>query len=103
MRIKFHPIMGEMGKKNEITVYFEDQRLTAYEEECIAAALMANGIRAFRKTRKRGDCRGYFCGIGRCTDCIMIVDGRPNVRTCVAPVREGMKIKKQVGLGNWEI
>ena len=51
--------------------------------------------------RDRGYPRGIFCGIGRCTDCVMTVDGQPNVRTCVTPVRAGMKVETQQGLGKW--
>ena len=69
--------------------------MQAFEGEPIAAALMANGIRVFRKTRKRGEPRGVFCAIGRCTDCIMTVDGVPNVRTCMVLVKEGMQIKSE--------
>jgi hypothetical protein len=29
----------------------------------------------------------------------MVVDGQPNVRTCVTPVREGMKVEVQDGRG----
>ena len=32
----------------------------------------------------------------------MVVDGIPNVRTCITPVRDGMKIETQKGLGSWE-
>jgi len=35
--------------------------------------------------------------LGRCTDCMMIVNGQPNVRTCVTPARDGMVIQTQVG------
>ncbi|MEA4893161.1 MAG: 2Fe-2S iron-sulfur cluster-binding protein, partial [Peptococcaceae bacterium] len=28
-------------------------------------------------------------------------DGQPNVRTCVTPVRAGMKVETQIGLGRW--
>ncbi|MHB8947330.1 MAG: (2Fe-2S)-binding protein, partial [Bacillota bacterium] len=45
--------------------------------------------------------RGLFCAIGRCTDCVMTVDGVPNVRTCVTPVREGLRVETQRGLGEW--
>jgi len=31
----------------------------------------------------------------------MIVDGVPNVRTCVTPVRDGMVVQTQKGLGEW--
>jgi hypothetical protein len=37
--------------------------------------------------------------VGRCSDCLMIVDDEPNVRVCVTPVREGMNVKTQHGLG----
>ena len=30
-----------------------------------------------------------------------IVDGVPGVRTCVTPVREGMVVETQEGLGEW--
>ncbi len=45
--------------------------------------------------------RGLFCAIGRCTDCVMTVDGVPNVRTCVTLVEGGMSIETQRGLGKW--
>jgi hypothetical protein len=31
----------------------------------------------------------------------MVVDGRPNVRTCVTLARDGMVIETQKGLGSW--
>jgi aerobic-type carbon monoxide dehydrogenase small subunit (CoxS/CutS family) len=67
----------------------------------IAAMLLAHGISTFRRTVKNDSPRGIYCGIGRCTDCIMTVDGVPNVRTCVTPVREGMSVETQRGVGRW--
>ena len=66
--------------------------IEACEGEPIAAALVAAGIKVFRTTRKRDEPRRIFCAVGRCTDCIMTVDGQPNVRTCITPVRDGMEI-----------
>ena len=62
---------------------------------------MNAGIRSFRLTAKKKEKRGIFCAIGRCTDCMMIVDGVPNTRTCVTRVREGMKVRTQEGLGSF--
>ena len=28
----------------------------------------------------------------------MIVDGKPNIRTCVTPLKEGMKVQTQYGV-----
>ena len=102
MRIESHPILGDLESVREVVIYYEGEPVKAREGECVASALVAHGVKVFRETAKRGEGRGYFCGIGRCTDCVMIVDGVPNVRTCITAVREGMRIKRQVGLGSWE-
>jgi predicted molibdopterin-dependent oxidoreductase YjgC len=93
LRVKDHPILdkGKRGKK--ITISVDGNKMEAIEGEPIAAALMANGIRIFRRTRKRFEPRGVFCAIGLCTDCIMTVDGVSNVRTCVTMAKDGMDIR----------
>ncbi|MGI6603771.1 MAG: (2Fe-2S)-binding protein [bacterium] len=101
MRVNEHPVLGQLAEAPEVTIEVDGRSITAREGEPIAAALLAAGIRVFRTTRRLGHPRGLFCGIGRCTDCVMIVDGIPNVRTCVTPVRAGMKIETQRGLGRW--
>ncbi|MEM2122451.1 MAG: (2Fe-2S)-binding protein [Candidatus Bathyarchaeia archaeon] len=101
MRIYDHPILGRLREKKKVFIEVDGKRVEAYEGEPIAAALLAAGIRIFRYTLKENRPRGLFCAIGRCTDCVMTVDGVPNIRTCVTPVRDGMKVETQVGLGRW--
>jgi predicted molibdopterin-dependent oxidoreductase YjgC len=98
MRVKDHVVLGEdkPGKLVEITV--DGKLVQAREGEQILAALIVHGIIINRYTVKRKEPRGLFCGIGQCTDCAMIVDGKPNVRTCVTPVRMGMAIETQHGV-----
>lgn len=97
-RIINHPIVEREERKN-VTIYVDGKKLEAKEGEMIAAALLANNIHTFRFTKKEHEPRGIFCGIGQCNDCVMIVDGVPNTRTCVTPVRDGMVIMTQKGLG----
>ena len=99
MRIREHPILGTLEKKKTVTIEVDGRAVIAIEDEPIAAALMATGISVFRYTRKKTEPRGVFCAIGQCTDCMMTVDGIPNVRTCVTPVKQGMKIETQHGIG----
>jgi predicted molibdopterin-dependent oxidoreductase YjgC len=82
-----------------VKIEVDGKEIEARAGEPIAAALLAAGQSVFRYTRKRKEPRGVFCAIGRCTDCMMVVDGVPNVRTCVTPVRAGMKVETQHGLG----
>lgn len=98
MRVEKHPILGDLPQQKKVTLYYNGRPLEAYEGEPVAAALMNAGIRVFRTTAKRKEPRGIFCAIGRCTDCMMIVDGVPNTRTCVTYVKDGMRVEKQEGL-----
>ena len=97
-RITEHPILI-IEDTEELTFYYEGSPLTARRGDTIAAALIDNGIRAFRETSKRHETRGLYCGIGQCSDCVMVVNGRPNVRTCVTLVEEGMRVEVQKGTG----
>ena len=101
-RIENHPILGELEKGKKVILYFEGEPIEAFEGEPVAVALMAAGHRVLRYTEKYHQPRGIFCALGRCTVCMMIVDGRPNIRTCITPVREGMSVEIQKGLGQWE-
>ena len=98
MRVIKHPILDELDTSARVTIYYNGQPVEALEGEPIAAALINAGITAFRTTQKRHEPRGIFCAIGRCTDCVMVVDGKPNVRTCVTPLKEGMDVRTQDGV-----
>jgi predicted molibdopterin-dependent oxidoreductase YjgC len=100
-RIQHHSILGELAATDEVTIFFEGAALKARAGEPIMSALIAAGVKVFRYTKK-GSPRRFFCGIGRCTDCVMIVDGVPGVRTCVTEVRNGMNIERQHGVGSWK-
>lgn len=97
-RMTQHPFL-EIPESEAITFYYNGMPLQAREGDTIAAALTDNGIRVFRTTVKRGEPRGLFCAIGQCTDCVMVVNGQPNVRTCVTPVRQDTRVETQNGLG----
>jgi predicted molibdopterin-dependent oxidoreductase YjgC len=101
MRVKEHPILGDLQNEKEVTLVVDGRKIKAYEGEMISAALVASGIFTFRYTSKKKEPRGIFCAIGRCTDCVMEVNGRPNVRTCITPVEDNMVINTQKGLGVW--
>ena len=101
MRVVKHPVLPD-DPATDCTIFYDGKAIPAKTGEPIAAALLAAGVRVFRETPKKKHPRGIFCGIGRCTDCVMIVDGEPNVRTCVTPVHEGMEVRTQRGLGVWK-
>jgi predicted molibdopterin-dependent oxidoreductase YjgC len=97
MRVMKHPILGPLDQIKEVKITVNGKVISAIEGEPIASALIAAGIMTFRRTRVLKEPRGYFCGIGLCSDCMMIVDDVPNVRTCITPVKDGMNIETQLG------
>ncbi|MEA4973059.1 hypothetical protein SDC9_143099 [bioreactor metagenome] len=98
-RVEVHPILGEFNTEKKLVKFrYNDTELEGYEGEPIASALLAAGIKIHRYSLKEKKARGIFCAIGRCTDCVMVVDGNINVRTCVTPLKEGMVVQTQYGL-----
>ncbi len=97
-RIDAHPIL-KIEEAPVITFYYNNAPLQAKQGDTIAAALLSCGIRVFRKTAKNGSPRGVYCGIGQCTDCVVVVNGEPNIRSCVTLVEENMRVEQQQGLG----
>ena len=102
-RIVEHPILGAPEKGRRVVFTYDGVRMEGYEGEPIAMALKAAGIEVHRFTAKRHEPRGIFCAIGRCTDCVMVVDGKPNVRTCMTPLAEGMDVRTQDGVEPLEL
>lgn len=97
-RIEEHPILGKIEKGRIVKFLFDGKEYEGHEGEPISVALKEAGIMVHRYTKKEHSPRGIFCAIGRCTDCVMIVNGNPNVRTCVTPLEEGMDVKTQYGV-----
>jgi D-hydroxyproline dehydrogenase subunit gamma len=91
---------GSVQRGLAVRLWVDDREVLAYAGESLAAALLAGGTRGLRHTL-RGAPRGYFCGMGVCHDCLVTVDGIPNVRACMTPVRDGLQVRLQRGLGEW--
>ncbi len=94
MRIRAHPII-DFKKRKGIPFYFQKRKIVGEEGDTIASALHAAGVRTLTMSLKYESPRGFFCGIGKCSSCLMRVNGIPNVRTCIAPLKEGIHVKMQ--------
>ena len=86
----------ERGQAARITL--DGRPVTAHVGESVAAVLLADGRLTFRTTAD-GEPRGLYCGMGVCFDCLVVVDGVPNTRSCVTWVRDGMTVACQDGFG----
>ncbi len=98
MRIDEHPILSFVRGK-PIAFTYNGEEMLGYEGETIAAALHANGVRVLAHSLEKHRPRGFYCAIGNCSSCMMVVDGVANVKTCITQLKEGMKIELQEGRG----
>ena len=70
--------------------------------DTVATALFSNGIRIFSRSFKYHRPRGLYSLDGQCSNCLMEIDGVPNVRAETAVLREGMAVSPQNVLGSPE-
>ena len=98
-RITTHPILGDLPPVPLVEFTFEGAAVSGRDGEPIAAALFAAGYRVLRTMPRFGGARGGYCMIGRCSDCLVVVDGLPNAPACRTPVSAGLVVQMQHGLG----
>ncbi len=101
-RIDAHPILGDLPPRPLVAFTFDGASVEGRAGEPIAAALFAAGYRVLRTMPRFGDARGGYCMIGRCADCMVVVDGIPNVPACLTPISAGLVVRTQRGLGESE-
>lgn len=78
-----------------VSIELDGQSVPAREGEPAAAALLAAGEQVFSRSPKYHRPRGPYCMEGACAQCLMRVDGVPNIPTCRVPVKAGMRLERQ--------
>jgi sarcosine oxidase subunit alpha len=76
---------------------FEGRRVRIADGDTVASALFRAGVRTFTRSIKHHRRRGLYCLTGDCASCLVGVDGRPGVRSCVTEARDGMRVRREGG------
>ncbi len=84
-----------IDRSKTIEFEFNGRPIQAYAGDTLGSALYASGVRIFSRSFKFHRARGLMCVTGNCPNCLMTVDGIPNIRACVQRVEEGMRVKGQ--------
>lgn len=82
----------------DCTIVWDGTELQARSGESLATALLAAGVLHFRETPVSGAARGPLCLMGACFDCLVELEGEPNVQACMTPVRPGLRAAPQRGV-----
>ncbi len=93
---RLDPKPGEaIDRSVDVEFEFNGRRIAGYQGDTIASALYSSGTRTFSRSFKYHRRRGILCAAGNCPNCLVTVDGEPNVRSCMRPIQQGMNIKHQ--------
>ncbi len=79
-----------------VAVSVDGQTLQLPDGMPLAAALLNAGIAVFHRSVRAAEPRGPLCLMGSCFQCVAVVDGVANQRTCRLPVRAGMVVDLSV-------
>jgi sarcosine oxidase subunit alpha len=95
LRIKDHPVLDPLPEPT-LRFTFDGRELLAREGEVVSSALYAAGISTFGHHHRDGGAQGIFCVNGQCSQCTVLVDGRP-LKSCMTRVRDGMRVESAEG------
>ena len=82
-----------IDRSQRLQFTFDGSPVTGYVGDTILSALYAGGRRVYSRSFKYHRPRGEMCGCGQCTGSLVDVDGRPGIRACGEPARDGMVVR----------
>jgi len=87
-----HPVL-DFERGPLVPFVFNGRPALGFEGQPVLVSLRAAGVMKVRESAKKHLPSGPFCMQGRCCSCMMTVDGRPNVMTCVTPLKKDMVVE----------
>ena len=94
--IRLNTQPGEvLDRSVSVEFEFDGHEVRGFKGDTVASALSAAGAIKFSRSFKYHRPRGLLCCAGNCPNCLMNVDGEPNVRTCTRPIEPAMKVEHQ--------
>jgi hypothetical protein len=80
-----------------VEIFINQHKVFAFEGELVSTVLHAEGIRTFNRKHKTSNPSGIYCGMGICYECLVIIDGIPNIRACQTLIENMMVIETSDG------
>ena len=97
----FRPLTTSAARRI-ISIIVDGRTVDACEGDTLAIALLNAGVVPFRRTPVSGEPRAPLCLMCVCFDCLVEVDGRQNVQSCMLEERTGMQVRLPAGARNVE-
>ena len=75
-----------------VTVVVNGVSVTMPVGSMVSAAILKTGVTTFRRS-VTGEPRGPLCGMGRCFECRVMIDGEAHCRSCQTICKDGMDVR----------
>src|SRR4030043_1001201 len=85
--------LKKVCKKRAFVVQVDNDFVQAFPGETLATVILASGKKVLRLSDKRHRPRSYYCGMGLCNECLVILEDGSRVRACQTPAVPSMKIR----------
>ncbi len=82
----------KLKRGEPIHITINQKNVTAFEGELVSTVLHCEGIRVFQRKHMNVRPSGIYCGMGICYECLVKINGVPNIRACQTPIVDGMII-----------
>ena len=79
----------DRSRGRRVRFTFDGKGYEGTDDQPLAAALLAAGVRGLRRDAQHGELRGAFCFMGVCQECVVLVGGR-RVESCRLRIHEGL-------------
>ncbi|MDP3768210.1 MAG: 2Fe-2S iron-sulfur cluster-binding protein, partial [Dehalococcoidia bacterium] len=93
-RLPSHPAQ-RIDRTRTVGFTFAGRSYIGFAGDTVGSALYAAGVRIFSRSFKYHRPRGLLCCRGHCPNCLVNIDGTPNVRACTEPLRDGQLVAPQ--------
>jgi sarcosine oxidase, subunit alpha len=78
-----------------LAIALDGRRISAFKGDTIGSAIAAADVTVTGRSFKYHRPRSLYCMTGACANCLVTVDGEPNVRACTRQVAPGMRVTRQ--------
>ncbi len=80
-----------------VTITVDNENMQVPAGVSVAAAVLGHAHPGETYTNQvDGSPRAPYCLMGVCFECMMEINGEPNIQSCLIPVEEGMVVKRQL-------
>lgn len=99
----FKQLSDEADGAQRIKLVVNGQKVEVGAGQTLAVALLShlrglsNQEEPFRRSAVSGQPRAPLCLMGTCFECLVELDGQPNVQACMVQVAPGMRVRLQAG------